>query len=178
MVLVVAGAGSGGDARKQLLSWWRWAVIGITLVAAIFTPSGDPFSMLALAIPADRLLLPVDPHREAARGGERPRPCARAAFEASLSFELGPLPGQAIDAIDDDANSVLVERAHRLGQDARGLLRGALRARARARKAFYTTPLKALSNQKFTELVAEHGARAGRPAHRRRSPSAPGARSS
>ena len=35
----------------QLLAWWRWAVILITLAAAIFTPSGDPFSMLALAIP-------------------------------------------------------------------------------------------------------------------------------
>ena len=35
----------------QLLSWWRWAVIAITLAAALFTPSGDPFSMLALAIP-------------------------------------------------------------------------------------------------------------------------------
>jgi len=35
----------------QLLSWWRWAVISITLAAAIFTPSGDPLSMLALAIP-------------------------------------------------------------------------------------------------------------------------------
>ena len=35
----------------QLLHWWRWAVIGITVVAAIFTPSSDPFSMLALAVP-------------------------------------------------------------------------------------------------------------------------------
>jgi len=35
----------------KLLSWWRWAVIAITLVAAIFTPSSDPFSMLALAVP-------------------------------------------------------------------------------------------------------------------------------
>ncbi len=35
----------------RLLSWWRWAVIGITALAAIFTPSGDPFSMLALAAP-------------------------------------------------------------------------------------------------------------------------------
>ncbi len=35
----------------QLLSWWRWAVIGITLASAIFTPSGDPLSMLALAVP-------------------------------------------------------------------------------------------------------------------------------
>jgi sec-independent protein translocase protein TatC len=36
---------------SQLLSWWRWAVILITVVAAVFTPSGDPLSMLALAVP-------------------------------------------------------------------------------------------------------------------------------
>ena len=35
----------------QLLAWWRWAIIAITLAAAIFTPSGDPLSMLALGIP-------------------------------------------------------------------------------------------------------------------------------
>jgi sec-independent protein translocase protein TatC len=35
----------------QLLHAWRWAIIGITLAAAIFTPSGDPFSMLVLAVP-------------------------------------------------------------------------------------------------------------------------------
>ncbi len=35
----------------QLLHWWRWAVISITVVAAVFTPSSDPFSMLALAVP-------------------------------------------------------------------------------------------------------------------------------
>jgi sec-independent protein translocase protein TatC len=35
----------------QLLRHWRWAVIGITTAAAVFTPSSDPFSMLALAVP-------------------------------------------------------------------------------------------------------------------------------
>lgn len=35
----------------QLLRWWRWAVILITVVAGVFTPSSDPFSMLALAVP-------------------------------------------------------------------------------------------------------------------------------
>ncbi len=36
---------------STLLRWWRWAVIIITLVAAVFTPSGDPLSMLVLAAP-------------------------------------------------------------------------------------------------------------------------------
>ncbi len=34
-----------------LLRSWRWAVIGITVASAVFTPSSDPFSMLALMIP-------------------------------------------------------------------------------------------------------------------------------
>jgi len=35
----------------KLLHSWRWAVILITVVSAVFTPSSDPFSMLALAVP-------------------------------------------------------------------------------------------------------------------------------
>jgi sec-independent protein translocase protein TatC len=34
-----------------LLRHWRWAVIGITVASAVFTPSSDPFSMIALAAP-------------------------------------------------------------------------------------------------------------------------------
>lgn len=34
-----------------LLRHWRWAVIGITVGSAVFTPSSDPFSMCALAVP-------------------------------------------------------------------------------------------------------------------------------
>lgn len=34
-----------------LLRHWRWAVIGITVASAVLTPSSDPFSMCALAIP-------------------------------------------------------------------------------------------------------------------------------
>jgi sec-independent protein translocase protein TatC len=36
---------------RQLLKAWRWAIIGLTLVAAIFTPSADPLSMLVLEVP-------------------------------------------------------------------------------------------------------------------------------
>ena len=36
---------------RQLLGWWRIATVIIVLAAAIITPSGDPISMLALAVP-------------------------------------------------------------------------------------------------------------------------------
>ena len=36
---------------RQLLQWWRYALIAITIGSAVFTPSGDPLSMLALAVP-------------------------------------------------------------------------------------------------------------------------------
>ncbi|HEY1651076.1 MAG TPA: twin-arginine translocase subunit TatC [Acidimicrobiales bacterium] len=35
----------------KLLRSWRWSVIVITVVSAVVTPSSDPFSMLALALP-------------------------------------------------------------------------------------------------------------------------------
>lgn len=36
---------------KTILKPWRFAVFGIMVFAAIFTPTGDPFTMLILAIP-------------------------------------------------------------------------------------------------------------------------------
>jgi sec-independent protein translocase protein TatC len=35
----------------KLASWRRWAIVLIVVFAAVITPSGDPFSMLALAVP-------------------------------------------------------------------------------------------------------------------------------
>lgn len=36
---------------KQLSSWRRWAIVLIVVVAGVVTPSSDPFSMMAMAIP-------------------------------------------------------------------------------------------------------------------------------
>jgi sec-independent protein translocase protein TatC len=36
---------------NRLLKSWRWAIILIVIAAGVFTPSGDPFSMMALALP-------------------------------------------------------------------------------------------------------------------------------
>ncbi len=36
---------------RQLSSWRRWAIVLIVVFAAVITPSGDPFSMMALAVP-------------------------------------------------------------------------------------------------------------------------------
>jgi len=36
---------------QQLLHFWRYAILGIVVLAAVITPSGDPISLAALAVP-------------------------------------------------------------------------------------------------------------------------------
>ena len=50
-VLLVALQLVGVLRPRQLLGWWRYATVVIVVVAAVITPSGDPISMLALAVP-------------------------------------------------------------------------------------------------------------------------------
>lgn len=50
-VLLVALELANVVTPRQLLHVWRYTVIGITIFSAVFTPSGDPLSMCALAVP-------------------------------------------------------------------------------------------------------------------------------
>jgi sec-independent protein translocase protein TatC len=36
---------------QRLSSWRRWAILAIAVFAAVITPSGDPYTMLAMMIP-------------------------------------------------------------------------------------------------------------------------------
>jgi sec-independent protein translocase protein TatC len=42
---------------RKLASWWRQIVFGVFLFAAVATPTGDPFTMTALALPLCLLIL-------------------------------------------------------------------------------------------------------------------------
>jgi sec-independent protein translocase protein TatC len=50
-VVLVSLELAGVISPARLASWRRWAIVLIVVFAAVITPSGDPFSMLALAAP-------------------------------------------------------------------------------------------------------------------------------
>ncbi len=82
-------------------------------------------------------------------------PRGRAAWVALLGFELDEFQSRALDAIDA-RHSVLVAAPTGSGKTVVGEY-AVERALAEGNKAFYTTPLKALSNQKFGDLVRRYG---------------------
>ncbi|WP_345714339.1 DEAD/DEAH box helicase, partial [Kineococcus glutinatus] len=81
-----------------------------------------------------------------------------ASFAELLGFELDPFQVQACQALEA-GRGVLVAAPTGAGKTVVGEFAVHL-ALAEGRKAFYTTPIKALSNQKYTELAARHGAAA------------------
>ena len=148
----------------QLLRHWRWAVIGLTLIAAVFTPSADPLSMLVLAVPLDRLLFHLHRHRQAPRALSEPPPPAasrrrggRSGGASSPTSASRPTPSSSRRSTSSTpASSVLVSAPTGSGKTlvAEYAIAATL---ARGTKVFYTTPLKALSNQKYRDLCAAHG---------------------
>ena len=56
-VLVVFLQLVGVVTPRTLVKQWRYSILGVFLVAAVITPSGDPISMMALAIPMTLLFM-------------------------------------------------------------------------------------------------------------------------
>lgn len=77
-----------------------------------------------------------------------------AAFQASLPYKLDDFQIQACEHILDGAN-VLVAAPTSSGKTVAALF-GIERALAHGRRAIYTAPIKALSNQKYAELSARY----------------------
>src|SRR2546425_3098312 len=80
---------------------------------------------------------------------------SRTAFAAGLGFELDPFQVRALDALDS-GSSVVVAAPTGSGKTVVAEYAVA-RALAEGSKAFYTTPIKALSNQKFGDLSRRYG---------------------
>ncbi len=80
----------------------------------------------------------------------------RPEFLSALPFELDPFQLEAMDALDD-GHSVVVAAPTGSGKTVVAEYAVA-RALASGAKAFYTTPLKALSNQKFSDFSRRYGA--------------------
>ncbi|MDO5495960.1 MAG: DEAD/DEAH box helicase, partial [bacterium] len=78
-----------------------------------------------------------------------------ARFRASLPFEMDPFQEDACEALEE-GRGVLVAAPTGSGKTVVGLF-GVHLALARGHRVMYTTPIKALSNQKFLELRGIHG---------------------
>ena len=87
------------------------------------------------------------------------------AFAGLYEFGLDPFQVRACHVVEE-GKGVLVAAPTGSGKTVVGEFAVHL-ALETGRKAFYTTPIKALSNQKYHDLVARLRRRPGRPAHRR-----------
>src|SRR3954466_7022524 len=98
-------------------------------------------------------LSPAERYERAQRHRAHP---SLADFSSRLSFTLDPSLGRACRE-PEDGRSVLVAAPTGSGKTIVGEFAVHL-ALETGRKCFYTTPIKALSNQKYNDLVARYGA--------------------
>ena len=97
---------------------------------------------------------PAESHA-AARRRQQDRAAALGRFRAGYEFELDEFQVQACRAVEA-GRDVLVAAPTGSGKTVVGEFAVGL-ALQQDRKCFYTTPIKALSNQKYHDLVARHG---------------------
>lgn len=92
---------------KRLLSWWRGIIFGVFVFAAVATPSGDPITMMVLAVPmlglvgASVAFCFVNDARRRRRGGEPD-------YDNWDDDEVSPLaPTEAVDTtpLDNEKDS-------------------------------------------------------------------------
>ncbi|KUJ67189.1 twin arginine-targeting protein translocase TatC [Streptomyces albus subsp. albus] len=105
LLLVLLNLG-GVITGKRMLSWWRFMVVGITIFAAVATPTGDPLTMSILAAPiivlyfgATVVALLND------RRKQRGNPDAALSDDEASDLDLTPLP-------IDDVEPVSASRDH------------------------------------------------------------------
>ena len=91
---------------------------------------------------------------DVARRGEPQRPALRE-FAAELDFPMDDFQVEACRAVEN-GRGVLVAAPTGAGKTVVGEFAVHLALKT-GRKAFYTTPIKALSNQKYADLVRRHG---------------------
>ena len=99
------------------------------------------------------MTLPASPAQRHA--AFRARPPALTAFQSLYDFEFDPFQIEACEALYD-GSGVLVAAPTGSGKTVVGEFAVHL-ALAGGRKCFYTTPIKALSNQKYADLVRRYG---------------------
>ena len=97
---------------------------------------------------------PSERYREAKARAEH-RKTRLHAFSQTLSFEMDPFQREACEALER-GRGVLVAAPTGAGKTVVGEF-AIYMALQRGLKAFYTTPIKALSNQKYAELVQVYG---------------------
>ncbi|MFD1150966.1 DEAD/DEAH box helicase [Saccharothrix hoggarensis] len=97
---------------------------------------------------------PADSYADFRRRSSRPK---LADFLGVISFDLDPFQQRACEALED-GHGVLVCAPTGAGKTVVGEFAVHL-ALSEGSKCFYTTPIKALSNQKYADLVARYGSK-------------------